>query len=172
MVRTKWGRYFSIYHYLYLLLHNVSFELEATQYLGVQIQCPVWGAGSATTRPRCPPWGWWTAPGPPRSPSAASTSFLGTGWGLSRRMRSGPVLRPRTSAPSPRTASSWWVESVVTTGAGCYVVWQENLPEWWERLCNGGVCYCNDRDGCNSAKKLSNHIGIICLSTLIFLYSS
>ena len=109
MVRTKWGHYFSIYQYFYLLLHNVSFELEATQYLGVQFQCPVCGAGSATTRPRCPPWSWWTAPGPPRSPSVASTSFLETGWGRSRRMRSGPVSRPRTSAPSPRTASSWWV---------------------------------------------------------------
>ena len=22
---------------------------------------------------------------------------------------------------------------------------QDDLPDWWERICNGAVCYCNNR---------------------------
>ena len=50
------------------------------------------------------------------------------------------------------------------------IVSQENLPEWWQRLCNGGVCYCNDVDGCNGSKKLSNHITMGFIYILIFPY--
>ena len=34
-------------------------------------------------------------------------------------------------------------------------VLEENLPEWWDRMCNEEVCYCNDKDGCNCATRVS-----------------
>ena len=38
---------------------------------------------------------------------------------------------------------------------------QDNLPLWWGRLCNGGVCYCNDGDGCNQSNRMFNILSLL-----------
>ena len=48
-------------------------------------------------------------------------------------------------------------------------VLEENLPEWWDRMCNGAVCYCNDKDGCNAATLLPFQSGPMNLY-FIFIY--
>ena len=39
---------------------------------------------------------------------------------------------------------------------------QDNVPLWWDRFCNGGVCYCNDTDGCNlSSTVILNNFALL-----------
>ena len=42
------------------------------------------------------------------------------------------------------------------------------MPSWWDRLCNGGVCYCNDTDGCNLSSKVILNI-LALLPAIIFM---
>ena len=56
------------------------------------------------------------------------------------------------SSPSVEGPGVWACSKVPWLGTvtkDCVAV--EDLPDWWGRLCNGAVCYCNDRDGCNSS---------------------
>ena len=51
------------------------------------------------------------------------------------------------------------------------IVIQDSLPDWWDRLCNGGVCYCNDGDGCNGdnrATASNTLVLVLLLAILIF----
>ena len=33
----------------------------------------------------------------------------------------------------------------ILTHPGKSLFVQDDLPDWWERICNGAVCYCNNR---------------------------
>ena len=50
------------------------------------------------------------------------------------------------------------------------LIWtfKDNVPSWWDRLCNGGVCYCNDTDGCNLSSKVILNI-LALLPAIIFM---
>ena len=77
---------------------------------------------------------------------------------------------------------------LVLTHLGKSLFVQDDLPDWWERICNGAVCYCNNRyleiiinskrsdniaklfrDGCNGVGVRRGGMSLLCL--LLFFFS-
>ena len=54
---------------------------------------------------------------------------------------------------------------------------RNRAPTWYVHLqedidyqgCNGGHCYCDDKDGCNEAASLSNNMVLICVAVIFVL---